>query len=368
MNFLEGHMEDIKFIKIGLEDEENEIIKSNIIEHKKEINRLISKSRKISKLEKCFYCGKETTSFCNSHSIPAFCLRNIAVDGQLLHSNKLVNFPLMDFEKGIKNAGTFQLICKECDSKIFQQYEEPNNYENEVTPKMVAQIAMKNYLKAISKRLNEHAIFDILKEVNPNYNELTKSMQYIQDVDLNEYKKGFEKAKRLSKKNWPGEYNVFYYEKLDYVVPIAFQSSLSLVVDLDGQVVNDIYYENPKYKLEDFHISIFPLENKSVVMILVDSSYKRYRNFYKKFNKLSREEKLSIVNYIIFLYSEDIFFSKSIASDILDNKDLIDVSKQSAMAISPNTSRKVIENAKEIYDLSKHNKIPNLLNEKYKVR
>lgn len=361
-------MEDIEFLKIGLGDEENEIINSNVIEHKKKINKVLSEARKASKSEKCIYCGKETTSFCNSHSIPAFCLRNIAVNGQLLHTNKLVKFPLMDFEKGINKAGTFQVICRECDSKIFQEYEEPDNYANEVTPQMVAQIAMKNYLKAISKRVNEHAIFDILKGHSSGYKEFTSSMQYIQDVDLNEYKQGFEKAKRLCKKNWPGEYHVFYYEKLDYVVPIAFQSTLALIVDLDGQIVNDIYYENPKYKLEDFHICIFPLKDTSVVMMFVDSSYRRYRNFYKKFKKLSQEEKLSIVNYIIFLYSEDIFFSQAIPSDILQNKNLIDVSKQSSMAISTNPFVKAIEKAKDIYDLSKHTNIPNLLSEKYKLR
>lgn len=69
------------------------------------------------------YCGKETTSFCNSHSIPVFCLRKIAVDGEALHTNKLVNSPLKDFSKVINKSGTFQPICRECDSKIFQEYE-----------------------------------------------------------------------------------------------------------------------------------------------------------------------------------------------------------------------------------------------------
>ncbi|WP_221372837.1 hypothetical protein [Clostridium perfringens] len=361
-------MKDIEFIKLGVTDEECEKINSNIIGYKKELNKIISEARKVSKSEKCIYCGNETTSFCNSHSIPAFCLRNIAKNGELLHTNKFINFPLLDFEKGINKAGTFQIICRECDSKIFQEYEEPNNYENEVTQQMVAQIVMKNSLKAISKRVNEHAIFDILKERTSESIEIADYMQYIQDIDLSEYKREFEKAKRLSKKNWPGEYYVFYYEKLNYVVPVAFQSSIALVVDLDGQIVNDIYCENPKYKIEDFHICIFPLKNTSVVMMFVDSKYKRYRNFYKSFRKLSQEDKLSLVNYIIFLYSEDIFFSKEIPINVLQNKDLIDVSKQSAIALSINPYIKAIDKAKDIYDLSKHNNIPNLLSEQYKLR
>ena len=361
-------MNRVDLLKIGLENDESKIINSDIIGYKKQMNKFLSKAHKLSKAEKCIYCGKKTTSFCNSHSIPAFSLRNIATNGELFHSNALVNFPLLDFDKGVNKAGTFQLICRECDSKIFQEYEEPNSYENEPTSQMIAQIAMKNYLKEISKRVNEYAMFDILKEHTAEAIDLADYMQDIQNMDLNEYKEGFEKAKRLSKKKWSGEYYVFYYQKLNYVVPIAFQSSITLAVDLDGQIVNDIYYENSKYRMEQFHICVFPLKDSSIVMMFVDSKYKRYRNFYKKFNKLSFEEKLSIVNYIIFLYSEDIFFSKELPSDILQNENLINASRQTGIALTDNPFINVIEKAKEVYDLSKNNNIPNLLSEKYKIR
>ena len=52
----------------------------------------------------------------------------------------------------------------------------------------------------------------------------------------------------------------------------------------------------------------------------------------------------------------------------MQNKDLIDVSKQSAIALSINPYIKAIDKAKDIYDLSKHNNIPNLLSEQYKLR
>lgn len=361
-------MDNIDFLKLEFEKEDSEILNSNIIDYKKKLNGILSEARKSAKMKKCIYCGKETNSFCNSHSIPAFSLKNIATNGELFYSNALIKFPLSDIDKGVNKSGTFQIICRECDSKIFQEYENPNNYENILTPQMVAQIAMKNYLKAISKRLNEYAIYDIVKRNSSDFKGIANCMQDIGNIDLNEYKQGFEKAKRLSKKNWDGEYYVFYYNKLNYVVPIAFQGSVALVVDLDGQVVNDIYCQNPNYHIEDMHICIFPLKDSSIVMMFVDSEFKRYRNFYKNFRKLSPEEKLSVVNYIIFLYSEDIFFSKEIPNDILQNKNLIDISKQTSIALANNPFVNVIEDAKKIYDLSKNNNIPNLLSEKYKLR
>lgn len=361
-------MKDFQLLKLDFEDEEYEEINSNLIENKKVMGKFLSDARKKSKPERCAYCGKETKGFCNSHSIPAFCLKNIATNGEVLHSNEFVDFPLMDTKKGVNKAGTFQIICRECDSKIFQEYENPSNYNDEVTPKMVAQIAMKDYLKAISKRINENALYDILGEMNPGAIDFANHMQEIEELDLNEYKKGFEKAKRLSKKNCPEEYHVFYYKKLNYVVPIAFQSTISLTIGLDGETINDIYYDNPKYKIEDFHICVFPLESASVIMLFVDSKYKRYRNFYKKFRKLSHEDKLSIINYIIFLYSEDIYLSKDIPSEILQNKELIKASKQTGIGMATHPGAEVIKEIKGVYDLSKHDSIPNLLSEEYKLR
>lgn len=358
-------MDNIEFFKIGLP---KELLGDNFVDKKKEINRILAQSRKRAKKDKCMYCNEEKSSFCNSHSVPAFCLKNIATDGSLYYSNTLIDVALLDSEKGVKNAGTFQLICRDCDSKIFQEYEDPKNYEKETTPKMLAQIAMKNYLRNIGKRLNEYAMFDIASEISPLADGMTKYMHRIQQMDLLEYKKGFEKAKRLSKKDWKGEYYQFYYEKLDYVVPLAFQGSISLVVDLDGTIVNNIYNEDINYKIQDLHICIFPLKESTVVTMFIDSNNKRYRNFYKKFNKLSHEDKLALVNYLIFLYSEDVFISKNIPQHILKNNKLIEVSQQSSIAFLSTPFADVTEESKKVYDLSKRNEIPNLLSEKYKLR
>lgn len=224
-------------------------------------------------------------------------------------------------------------------------------------------------MKAISKRIEEKCLYNnILKEGKFDRDETLEHIQYINELDHDEFKKGFEKAKRLSKKNWYGEYNLFYYEKLNYVVPIAFQSTIALVTDFDGHIINDVYCKNPKYKIQDFHVCVFPFKDSSIVMMFVDSQYMRYRNFYKKFRSLAHEEKLSIVNYIIFLYSEDIFLSKQIPCDILKNQNLINVSKQSSIALVIDLYTNPIDKAKEIYDLNNHNSIPNLLSEKYKLR
>lgn len=358
-------MKEVEFLKLGLDEDE---LGDDILDMKKEFGRIMAQTRKRSKGDKCLHCNEEKSSFCNSHSVPAFCLRNISTNGSVYYSNTLISMPLLDEDKGVRNAGTFQIICKECDNTIFQEYENPDNYEKEVTPKMLAQIAMKNYLRHIGNRLNEHTMYEIIAEKNPLASDFVRRMHDIQDKDLDGYKRDYEKAKRLSKKDWKGEYYQFYHEKLDYVVPIAFQGSIAIVTDLDGQIINDIYCKDDSYRIQNLHICIFPLKDTSVVMMFIDSNDKRYRNFYRKFNKLSHYDKLALVNYIIFLYSEDVFLSKEIPEEILKDEKLVEISQQSSLVFSMNPASSEIDEAKKIYDLSKRSKIPNLLSEKYKLR
>lgn len=359
----------MELIKIGFDEEALEKFLSDEIGHKKQLNKVISKSRKNAKLDNCYYCKKSVKGFCNSHSIPAFTLRNIAVNGDVYFSNAFVESPLMNIENGVNKAGTFQIICRECDSKVFTAYENPDAYSKDITPLILAQIAMKNYLKLISKRLIEREIYTCAKEINPLSGELVQHYHDIQNLDLNEAVKGFKKAKSACNKGWSNEYYLFSYDKLDYVVPIAFQSAITLVTDFEGRVVNDIYNSSEKYVTQDIHIVVFPLEESSVVMMFIDSSNKRYRKFCKRVKKLTLEERLGIINYIIFLYSEDVFISKNIPKDVLNNEKLKNISKQTStvMGIFP-MFEEPIDKAKEVYDLNKWKEIPNLLSRTYKIR
>ena len=81
---------------------------------------------------------------------------------------------------------------------------------------------------------------------------------------------------------------------------------------------------------------------------------------------MTNDDKLSLINYIIFLYSEDVFLSKEIPENILKDKKLVEVSQLSSIAFL-NFSNS-IDDVKKIYDLSKYREIPNLLSEKYKLR
>ena len=346
--------------------EEKQMLRTDLT-YKKEMSELIRKGRAAAKGSTCYYCGKQTTSFCNSHSIPAFCLRNIATKGEVLTPNALIDFPLMDTEKGVNNAGTFQLICRECDSKIFADYENPDNYSAPPTPAMIAQIALKNALKAISKRKFEIEFFNASYEKIGRHQEFFQAKNQINDMDLAEYINDFRKAKKAIEKDRSSEYYVCFFERLNYVVPLAFQCELALVFDFEGNIINDIYNESPDYEIKNIHICVFPLKAETAIIMFIDEGDKRYRKFIKQFRKLTLVDQLAALTFIMFAYSEDIYFSKSIENDVKRSQALCMTSRSSQDIFSLSPKIDGLNLIKDNYDLNKRHSIPNLLLEKYKL-
>ena len=148
------------------------------IKVKKEINDLLRKIQEEAKPESCIVCGKKQTSFCNSHSVPKMVIKNIAENGNLYHANKLIDIPIVDNEKGVNNSGTFHFICRECDSSLFQAYENIDALQAEPDDKMLAEIALKDVLLMLSKRNQEQLIYQMGKKKGSLLN--VESMEDIQ--------------------------------------------------------------------------------------------------------------------------------------------------------------------------------------------
>lgn len=194
---------------------------------------------------------------------------------------------------------------------------------------MLAQIAMKNYLRYIYKRQEEFELYSVILERSNDPETLHfASQQFIPiELDLKEYERGYSRSKIAASGNHNDWYYMFFYKKLDYVVPVAFQGAISLISGFDGEIINNIYNFDSDYQLKDLHISVFPLKKETVVFAFVDSRDKVYRNFYRHFRKLPLDDQLATINYIIFSNSEDVFISKTqkINDEVLTNREFLDV-------------------------------------------
>lgn len=343
-----------------------------------ELNKYYSSIRKkvLSEIsyEKCSICEKEHPKFCSSHAIPQFILKQISKQGCLYNILSLTENTLFNNENGINNTQTFKSICVECDSKIFKDYENPINYFRIPTNKMLNQIALKNYLYyhykltrdiKIHEYLNRDAceIYDKKKGKGPLADIIKK---YIYDRDLYQKKENFLIPKLQSNED---VYTIGYYVELDYTIPIVAQTMIGIYEDFVGRKIND---NLSKRDLVHFHLCCFPFKDKSIIFIFYPKNEHKCDNFFRDLNTKTREEQLSVINFLLFAYTDDIFISKEIdLSKIKQNLGLVactlPVSKTEGELTTKQRNIQLKKDFKETYALKNHIKYINLLSEEYKL-
>lgn len=288
---------------------------TDIVEIRKKISKLLSEARNAAKPDKCILCGKSQTSFCNSHSVPQLSLRNIASDGKLLHASALMGIEVVDDEKGVNNSGTFHFICNDCDGTFFQDYENEQNLKLMPTDKMMAEIAVKNFLLQISKRTQEEELHKLLQK---RFNAYTNSedLAKITGLDVKEFEQEIQFHKDIADNNVSGGYQILFWKILPYKVPLALQSAIALPKDFEGNEINDVFDMSENVRMQYMHLAILPLQTDSVVLAFYHKRDKLYRKLRHTINSSSEKKVLQFLNYLVFAYTENYFISKNISQTI----------------------------------------------------
>lgn len=348
-----------------------DLSKEQVIEVRKMLGRQIKDATTKSRHEKCMLCDKPG-GFCNSHTIPQFCLENIAWNGKLNSFNTLIASELLSKDSGVNNAATFHIICRPCDSKVFQDYEKAEAYDTVPSETALNQIVLKTSLRDIYKHETEIELFEaskqMVKEKQPLLSLMVAPIINAQikarTRDIEECYEIFRKAKGylITPNNW---LKVVSYDKLDYTVPIAFQGMVALVTGMNGEVINDNFNHKKNYKIEYLHLAVFPLKGATAVMLFLDSENKRYSQFEKSIVNVTLEKRLEIINRIIMLYAEDYFLSKQLEDETLKQLEASAQTLQDLLTSNPNKS---LKNAIEDYDLRREICIPNLFLRDYAVK
>lgn len=331
-----------------------DLSRDQMIEVRKILGDQIKNATAKSRHEKCLLCGN-VGGFCNSHTIPQFCLENIAWNGKLNSFNTLIDSELLNKESGINNAGTFHIICRSCDSKVFQDYENEDAYIFRPSEVALNQIALKTSLRDIYKHETETELYEALKNmvkekkpllsflINPIINAQINARKR----DIEECYEIFNKAKTYlsSKESW---LRIVSYDRLDYITPIAFQGMVALVTGVEGETINDNFNHAKQYRMEYLHIAVFPLKETTAVIVFLDSESTRYSQFENFLNSTTREQRLETINRIIMLYTEDYFLSKQLSEETINS--LEDSAKTIQDMITFN-GRKSAKDAVKDYDL-----------------
>lgn len=358
---------DIEMVKLGgMTPEERKRYEKNKIEINKKVSSLITEATKNAKLECCILCHKPCSSFCNSHSIPQFALKRIAEDGKVM-------LPLQDEiltigkDIGVNKAGTFHIICRDCDSRVFQLYEDPNAYNSKPADQMLAQIALKDVLLMISKRNQEREQYKLVGEQAEFLKDFADEKIYWGNFDLRDYGEDLEYARSSLDGRKSNRYYLCFYTVLDYVVPYAAQSSVTLISDFEDSIVNNIYSQEQKYRIKAIHVAVFPLESTSAILLFIEDGVKRYRKFYRSLRKLPKDDQLAAINYLVFSYTENVFMNPTTHKELKKNDFFMDMCRKSTdfRSHTPFPLDDPLEAAVKEFSLSKRNEIPNLLSREY---
>lgn len=337
----------------------------DIIEGKKQLAEILKEARNTAKPDMCIMCSKPQTSFCNSHLIPQMILKTIADNGKLLHPNVLMGIEILDIEKGVNNAGTFHFICRKCDAELFQDYENPDIIKSYPTDIMMAEIALKDMLLMLSKRNEEKELFNIVQKKYGGF-ENKEVLDEIKELDSKEYLDDIELYKQIITSKTTGNFQVLYWKKLPYIVPLAAQSPIAVYKDMDGNIINDLYSTDPNYRIQNVHLCVFPIENETVILLFHHRRDKNYRQLRHQFNSTSDDKCLKYINYLIFAYTEHYFFSKTIRDKIQFDENMVKLSKE--VNGNPDFGMLDVADFFNEYTPVSIDDIPNFLSEEYSLQ
>ena len=244
-------------------------------------------------------CGKRCME---SHAIQHNgILSKLAENGMVYHLCETTNGDeLFEYDLkawGISSKATiFRCLCAEHDKKLFVDIED-RIFQKE--PIQCYQYALKALLHSYWTKLNDA---DITKEYP---DELPVVKQIIEDQAA--YTRELECF-------WKILHTERYEELLtwsmciDYEVACAVSTSINVCRRFDGELFGK---ENEDYPL--LHISVFPAEGKSWILI---SCLKAYRDYYQKFTDqfilMSSGRILQLLNILLPLLAENIAISPSV--------------------------------------------------------
>ena len=298
----------------------------------------------------------------------------------LTQAGYLIGSDLLDNDKGVSKSGTIQIICRKCDSFYFQEYENEMNLTSYPSDKMLSQIALKNFLLELVRRREEKYHFEkimsdktikkalylripeISNKTLENTSQKIKDLHNSFDYDIEDFQNEILLHKTAIEDNLKGAYQIIFHEVLPYKTPIAFQGSLTLIRDMYGYPVNDTSNHSKNNRIQKLHLAILPLKEKTMVLAFYHKKDRKYKSLKSQFNSSDRLKKLDFLNYLIFAYTENDYFSPTIKEKIRTNEKLVLLSQE--LFGKPNLGQCV---GVDSYKRVEPDEIPNFLLEEWAI-
>ncbi|WP_154708463.1 hypothetical protein [Bifidobacterium animalis] len=290
--------------------------------------RLSSKIRQHNSspiVQNCYCCNttigtNREHSLCTSHSIPQHCLSNITDSGKLVALNTFIDFPARPSMEGRKQCGTFRLICRACDTKVFSKYENFSVYtENFETLApyheeqiILNQIAMKNSLSSLYDALQSASTFqDALNYITENGSRHSETplKQYLQvsQDDAIQYNRIFKETQKIShKNNIHNVYRIGFYRIIPHQMQVAFQGLILPRQDFDGSIIYDGESEK---QFNPLHVCIFPDKERTILLAFCKSKCVQYRSLLRTIRAMDDDDAAKALIALSINYSSNFYIS-----------------------------------------------------------
>lgn len=283
---------------------------------RKKTGEFLRKARAIAKGSKCMICGKSCTSFCASHSLPRFIIKEIAESGKVFTSSHCIKDDviknILKSNPGVNEVFTFYLICNECDNEFFKEVENRDKILAKFQNHEYNLIALKSLFKDYYTKLINSNLINISSEEMNKPEFLLMTIPWVYDIwegssEINDYLDAFNNGCEIRN-------TIILDEILPYKVDFSCLTKVTPKYSINGVFINDL--DNPDNLFNKFgqmFISVFPFEDKTRVLVYFRKKYNSFLEIKNEFDKMTLDEKLRNLSFLILFYSEEVIYNSNVS-------------------------------------------------------
>lgn len=248
----------------------------------------------------------------NAHSIQNNRILNkISKDGHVYQITSKISKqgPITIFNKISRNkASTFSGFCEFHDTELFKPIE-LEDYQG---------APIENFLFSFrAVAVEYHKKIRLLNNLQIQFTEFPQGLLDKQIVYL-------YRTAQLDVKDFQRDYNLFkgdylndnfsnvrtIFRQLEYEIEFTTASAFAVQFDIEGNMLNDIYFNMTDERMPTFFLNVYPIGNKTNILVSYHTNdYEVYEEYFNQIEAMSNDKLIVYFNYLIIEYTENVFFN-----------------------------------------------------------